>query len=118
MTPAEIRSLYIETLARADFAHFRKDATWDEITEVYRQTWIPNAERAVDALAEAGLLPTAIGYRSAYEPDGTPLGYTERQLLTGWQRMPAPQPCQCAPDVCIDPAAADPASGCTRQVAE
>lgn len=40
-----------------------------------------------DALAAAGLLPVGAEYRSAYEPDGTPLGYVERQLLTEWRKV-------------------------------
>ncbi|SLG32783.1 Uncharacterised protein [Mycobacteroides abscessus subsp. abscessus] len=62
-TPEEIRAQYVETVARAQFDHFCKIATWEEIGESDRQTWIPNAEHAVDALAAAGLLPTRVERR-------------------------------------------------------
>lgn len=39
-TPEEIRAQYVETVARAQFDHFCKIATWEEIGESDRQTWI------------------------------------------------------------------------------
>ena len=79
-TPDEIRSLYVEALARAEFAHFCKTATWEEIDESDRQTWIPNAERLVGALSEAGLLPTTVDSR--YIGRGMQRRW---RLVTGWK---------------------------------
>lgn len=88
MTPDEIRALYVETLARADFAHFCKTSTWEEIDEADRQTWIPNAERAVTALAEAGLLPTRMQILAAMEGEGSIADRTtHRCFLTDWREV-------------------------------
>lgn len=113
MTPVEIRSLYVETLTKAKLA-----STTFVASDGFLSTAIRSNEEAVqvalDALAEVGLLPIYADYRSAYEPDGTPLGYTERQLLTDWKRMPQRPPCQCGPDMCMQPTADFPAPGCAR----
>lgn len=92
MNAEQIRALYVETLARAEFAHFCKVATWEEADESDRQTWMPNAERAVDALAEAGLLPTRVeesGAIPVYSDEET-IAYwltNKRRYKTEWQEV-------------------------------
>lgn len=66
----KIRAEAIEVLARTDFARFCKTATWEEVDESDRATWISPAEALVDALAEAGLLPT--GEQFGVGGDGAP----------------------------------------------
>lgn len=104
MTPKEIRALYVETLARADYADWLERVRaaaarwgeecehlpWDEQPEGGewgREHWRRIHAPAVDALAAAGLLPKYMDRRSAYKPNGDPLGYFERQFLTEWRRM-------------------------------
>jgi hypothetical protein len=83
-TAAEIRGQVVELIAT-------KTASWESNADPgHRHYWM--GETLADALAEAGLLPTRPDYRWVYEPDGTPLGYRERSLLTDWREVPAPCP--------------------------
>lgn len=84
MTPEQIRSLYVETLTNAKLASETFIAN-DGVLSTGIRTNEDAARAALEALAEAGLLPIYVDYRWVYEPDGTPLGYRERQLLTEWQ---------------------------------
>lgn len=66
--PAEIRSLYVETLARAaylDWCRYRaEESTWeDDCTGETREHYLCHADMLADALAEAGLLPAGIEER-------------------------------------------------------
>lgn len=58
-TPDEIRTLYIETLARAQLAAV-KFVAHDGYLSFAMRTNEDAAEAAIDALAEAGLLPIAV----------------------------------------------------------
>ncbi len=88
MTPDEIRALYVETLARADYADWLDRvrvaaARWDEECEHLpwdeqpdkgewgRDHWRRIHTRAVDALAAAGLLPTGIEWGAGEVEDHT-----------------------------------------------
>ena len=84
MNAAEIRSLYAETLARAELASVSFIAH-DGIRSTAMRTNEDAAQAALDALEAAGLLPAEADYRWMYEPDGTPLGYRERQFFTEWR---------------------------------
>lgn len=87
-TPDEIRSLYVEALARAEFAHFCKTATWEEIDESDRQTWIPNAERLVDALAEKGLMPTVARWKTSGGGGDTPGWWPDKaSAVAAWDQV-------------------------------
>lgn len=101
MTDADlIRSLYVETVAEAEYGRwysrpgvrecYPMQPPWPELDEWRRRRWLADAAQHIDALAAAGLLPVGADYRWVYEPDGTPLGYRERQLLTDWREEPAP----------------------------
>lgn len=61
-TPDEIRALYIETLACADYMRlFEPDGfRWDSTTERVRDGHRRRAAQSVAALSEAGLLPTGV----------------------------------------------------------
>lgn len=96
MTAEEIRALYVETLARAEY---EQDAVlleplngtpWEAARDGARAEYRGIVAHLVDALEAAGLLPTEADYRWVYEPDGTPLGYRERQLLTAWRDAAVP----------------------------
>lgn len=89
-TPDEIRSLYVETLARAlrvaDLEQYpqREDGTprgdWDAMPERMRGLYLSSAAPFADALAAAGLLPTAVDSRY------TGRGMQRRwRLATGWK---------------------------------
>lgn len=80
-TAEEIRAKYVNTIA---LTLAQADACRCEPS-----MFTHAAGLIADALAEAGLLPIGAGYRWVYEPDGTPLGYRERQLLTDWREAPA-----------------------------
>ncbi|MEU2106459.1 hypothetical protein [Nocardia sp. NPDC019255] len=56
MTPAEIRDLYVETLANA----FGQEETGNDWRQHGGEEVLERAGRAVDALASAGLLPTSV----------------------------------------------------------
>lgn len=96
MIPDEIRALYVETLARVTYEDKRKQFAsieprqpWAELSADDRRPWLDQETDYVDALAEAGLLPIYTDYRWMYEPDGTPIGCRETQLLTEWKEAPA-----------------------------
>ena len=82
MTAEQIRAEAIEVLARK---LFEDDEPGDEPFDDWAARYRRKAAPFVDALAAAGLLPVGVDYRWAYQPDGTPLGYRERQLLTEWR---------------------------------
>jgi hypothetical protein len=90
--PDDIRSLYVETLARAEYERCfgAEGYRWETTTESIREAVRRDFTFHVDALAEKGLLPIGAGYRWVYEPDGTPLGYRERHLFTDWREVAAP----------------------------
>ncbi|MGW5387174.1 hypothetical protein [Nocardia sp. NPDC003963] len=87
MSADEIRAEAIEVIARAEFARFCKTATWDEVDESDRATWIPNAEALVDALAAAGLLPVEAVRRAAYAVLDTSDEHLVEQLVTDWRAV-------------------------------
>jgi hypothetical protein len=62
VTPAEIRALYVETLAHAEFeTGTYGEQLWEELPEATRARWREIATPHVDALDAAGLLPTEGG---------------------------------------------------------
>ena len=94
MTPEEIRALYIETLARAlepvTELPCCDECNHDPIVHGYL-----NPRELVDALAEAGLLPTRMeenGALPVYRGDDETIAYWlagRRRYLTEWQPIEA-----------------------------
>lgn len=87
MTPDEIRSLYVETLARAEYAQDREygalepgASPWEQadgqVRDYYRRTCVGFL---VDALAEAGLLPTQV------EEIGAIPVYSDEETIAYWK---------------------------------
>lgn len=83
MTPAEIRSLYVDTLAEAAYLRWVKfraeESVWSACKGEWRDRFIAEATDDVDALAAAGRLPVAEERRY--------IGQGERRrtrLVTGW----------------------------------
>ena len=77
MTADEIRALYVETLARSQFEHRtrsympREAWVWESRHRVDQDLYRRWAEGHVDALAEAGLLPTGIEWGAGEVEDHT-----------------------------------------------
>jgi hypothetical protein len=90
MTPDEIRSLYVETLARAqrvidlrshpELSNGTPREMWGRLDERMRDEYRAHAAHFADALAEAGLLPTAVDSR--YIGRGMQRRW---RLATGWK---------------------------------
>lgn len=81
MDSAEIRSLYVEALARAELASVSFVA-YDGIRSTAMRTNEDAAQAAVDALEAAGLLPVAI--------DESCIGRSlrrQRRYATPWQEV-------------------------------
>jgi len=90
-TPDEIRSLYIETLTRAELSSVSFVDTDGERSTAIRSN-VDAAQVAVEALAGAGLLPTQveeIGAIPVYSDEET-IAYWQlgsRRFMTEWQEV-------------------------------
>lgn len=98
MNAAEIRSLYVETLARAYHAHFGvAGEKWEVMPESLRAPSRRTAGILADALAEAGLLPTGVEKRAIdggekwVHVDGShsvlAIYGSERRYFTDWREV-------------------------------
>lgn len=96
MNADEIRSLYVETLARARYEQFAAtgdasgfpDYPWIDLPDNRRSAWIETAETLVDALAEAGLLPTETRWKTSGEAGDTPGWFPDRAAaVASWDRV-------------------------------
>ena len=85
-TAAEIRDLYIDTIARGQYARYRAsfelDESWEELAEPDRDVFVGNAVDTVDDLAEKGLLPIDVDTRYV----GRSLDRRSR-YVTGWTEV-------------------------------
>lgn len=89
MTPEQIRAEYVETLARHEYQENHKGelgmfSAWGEAPEAMRGVYLRGAGRAVDALAEAGLLPIETMHRVDLLPGGLP---RQRTYCTPWREV-------------------------------
>lgn len=84
MTPEEIRSLYMETLARAELASVSFIAH-DGIRSTAMRTNEDAAQAALDALTAAGLLPTSEEVFSCFPDEPEADDEMMRRYVTGWR---------------------------------
>lgn len=85
-TPDQIRAEYIETLARSQSG---APGAWEQMSEESHESMRRRAIPYVDALADAGLLPTQMQQHGMYHDNGRyDWRPTERRYLTAWRGVP------------------------------
>lgn len=97
MNADEIRALYVETLARAEFRRIQKRKSWDKQPEFLKAACRRGVAHLADALSEVGALAVGVEYGNSLGGDSVMFGCAAetarkmanpvRRFVGGWIPM-------------------------------